>query len=102
MTFVFPHVADVYIIILRTLTESYLVVRHSIYSLVSVVIFDGFSSFYDRFFWLFCILEFYLCNKCCHCDYLVGFIHIGLGAWFVVFGSFVGFPLCVEVSVKVN
>ena len=74
MTFVFLHVADVYI--LRTLTESYSVVRHSIYSLVSVVIFDGFSSFYDRFFWLFRILEFYLCHKCCHCDYLVGFIHI--------------------------
>ena len=54
-----------------------------------------------RFFWL---LEFYLCNKCCHCDYLFGhgFIHRGLGAWFVVFGSVIGCPLCVEVSIKVN
>ena len=58
--------------------------------------------FMTRFFWLFRILEFYLCNKCCHCDYLVGFIHRGLGARFVVFGSFLGCLLCVEVSVKVN
>ena len=38
------------IIYLEQLTESYSVVRHSIYSLVSVVIFDGFSSFYDQVF----------------------------------------------------
>ena len=49
MTFAFPHEADVYIYH-RTLTESYSVARHSIYSLVSVVIFDGFSSYYDQVF----------------------------------------------------
>ena len=49
ITFVFPQVADVYIY-LEQLTESYSVVRHSIYSLVSFVIFDGFSSFYDQVF----------------------------------------------------
>ena len=37
-------------IYLEQLTESYSVVRHSIYSLVSFVIFDGFSSFYDQVF----------------------------------------------------
>ena len=46
---VFPHVADV-CIYLEELTESYSFVRHSIYSLVCLVIFDSFISFYDRFF----------------------------------------------------
>ena len=49
---------------------------------------------------VYCILH--ICSKCCHCDYLVGLIHRGLGARFVVFGSFVGCPLCVEASVEVG
>ena len=55
------------------------------------------TSFLVVFVSAFCI-----CNKCCHCDYLVGLIHRGLGARFVVFGSCVGCPLCVEASVEVS
>ena len=77
ITFVFPQVADVYIY-LEQLTESYSIVRHSIYSLVSFVIFDVLVVLRPVFL-VVSYTEFCLCNKCCYCDYLVGLIHRGAG-----------------------
>ena len=55
-----------------------------------------------RFYLVICILNF---------TFVINFVNViassgsfigGLGARLVVFGSFLGCPLCVDVSVKVN
>ena len=52
--------------------------------MVRVVIFDGFSSFYNRFSGFFVHLNFTYVINVVHCGYLFGFIHVGLGARLVV------------------